>query len=180
MPKIYTRSGDQGQTSLVGGKRVSKTHARLEAYGTIDEFSSHLGLLASMLQDHHDQLFLQNVQQALFDLSTILATEPESKWQPQPLDPAIIQGVEVEIDAIQAILPPLKAFILPGGTTAASQAHVCRTVCRRSERRILAMAQECPVDPNVLQYVNRLSDYLFVLARKINLQAGVDEIIKKF
>ncbi len=180
MAKIYTRSGDKGQTSLVGGKRVSKTHARLEAYGTVDEFSSHLGLLASMLTDTHDQEFLQSVQQALFDLSVILATEPESSYQPKPLDPQLIQAVETEIDTIQATLPPLRAFILPGGTTASGQAHVCRTVCRRTERRILTMADECPVDEAVLQYINRLSDYLFVLARKINQQAGVEEILKQF
>jgi len=180
MAKIYTQTGDKGQTSLVGGKRVSKTHPRLEAYGTVDEFSSHLGLLASMIEDEHHRKQIQQIQSVLFDLSTILATEPESKYQPSPLDPALIDGVEAEIDALQAQLPSLRSFILPGGTMAASQAHVCRTVCRRTERRILQMTAECEVDPNVLRYVNRLSDYLFVLARHINFQAGTEEILKTF
>lgn len=158
---------------------MPKTHKRIEAYGTIDELSSHAGLLCAMLADNHDCDFIHQVQQALFNLSTILATEPESSWQPKPLDPETVIEMEREIDSIQATLPQLKAFILPGGCMAAAQAHVCRTVCRRAERRIYAMKEECNVDDTLLRYINRLSDYFFVLARKANHQAGNDEIIKK-
>lgn len=179
MAKIYTHTGDKGKTSLVGGKRVEKTHPRLEAYGTVDEFSSHLGLLASMLSDQHDKEFVTQIQQTLFDLSAILATEPESKYQPEPLSPTVITQIESEIDTIQQDLPQLRAFIIPGGAMASAQAHVCRTVCRRTERRILAMAETCDVNDTLLQYINRLSDYLFVLARKINLQANINDTVRQ-
>ncbi|MBR1917444.1 MAG: cob(I)yrinic acid a,c-diamide adenosyltransferase [Bacteroidaceae bacterium] len=174
--KIYTRTGDSGQTSLVGGKRVSKTHPRLEAYGTVDELSSHLGLLASLLTDHHHRQTILTIQQTLFSLSAILATEPESKWQPEPLSPSHTEKLEAEIDHLQQQLPALHAFIIPGGSQAACQAHVCRTVSRRAERRILALTKEIEVSADVLRYVNRLSDYLFVLARHLNVSKGIQEI----
>lgn len=179
MAKIYTHTGDKGQTSLVGGKRVSKIHPRLEAYGTVDELSSQLGLLAAMIADEHHRTFLTDIQNTLFHLSAILATEPESKWQPAPLSADLITSMEGEIDAIQELLPPFRAFIIPGGCQAAAQAHVCRTVCRRAERRILAMTESVDVDSAVLEYMNRLSDYLFILARRLNQQAGVEEITMK-
>ena len=174
--KIYTRTGDSGQTSLVGGKRVSKTHPRLEAYGTVDELSSHLGLLSSLLTDHHHRQTILTIQQTLFSLSAILATEPESKWQPEPLPPSHTEKLEAEIDHLQQQLPALHAFIIPGGSQAACQAHVCRTVCRRAERCILALTEEIEVSADVLRYVNRLSDYLFVLARHLNVSKGIQEI----
>lgn len=174
--KIYTRTGDSGQTSLVGGKRVSKTHPRLEAYGTVDELSSHLGLLASLLTDHHHRQAILTIQQTLFSLSAILATEPESKWQPEPLPPSHTEKLEAEIDHLQQQLPALHSFIIPGGSQAACQAHVCRTVCRRAERCILALTEEIEVSADVLRYVNRLSDYLFVLARHLNVSKGIQEI----
>lgn len=174
--KIYTRTGDSGQTSLVGGKRVSKTHPRLEAYGTVDELSSHLGLLSSQLTDHHHRQTILTIQQTLFSLSAILATEPESKWQPEPLSPSHTEKLEAEIDHLQQQLPALHSFIIPGGSQAACQAHVCRTVCRRAERCILALTEEIEVSADVLRYVNRLSDYLFVLARHLNVSKGIQEI----
>ena len=174
--KIYTRTGDSGQTSLVGGKRVSKTHPRLEAYGTVDELSSHLGLLSSQLTDHHHRQTILTIQQTLFSLSAILATEPESKWQPEPLSPSHTEKLEAEIDHLQQQLPALHSFIIPGGSQAACQAHVCRTVCRRAERCILALTEEIEVSADVLRYVNRLSDYLFVLARHLNVSKGIDEL----
>lgn len=174
--KIYTRTGDSGQTSLVGGKRVSKTHPRLEAYGTVDELSSHLGLLSSQLTDHHHRQTILTIQQTLFSLSAILATEPESKWQPKPLSPSHTEKLEAEIDHLQQQLPALHSFIIPGGSQAACQAHVCRTVCRRAERCILALTEEIEVSADVLRYVNRLSDYLFVLARHLNVSKGIDEL----
>ncbi len=174
--KIYTRTGDSGQTSLVGGKRVSKTHPRLEAYGTVDELSSHLGLLSSLLTDHHHRQTILTIQQTLFSLSALLATEPESKWQPEPLSPSHTEKLEAEIDHLQQQLPALHSFIIPGGSQAACQAHVCRTVCRRAERCILALTEEIEVSADVLRYVNRLSDYLFVLARHLNVSKGIDEL----
>lgn len=179
MAKIYTRTGDKGQTSLVGGKRVSKIHPRLEAYGTIDELSSHLGLLAAMTNDEHHRQFIIQVQNTLFHLSAILATEPESKWQPAPLDAALITAMEEEIDTLQELVPPFRGFIIPGGCQASAQAHVCRTVCRRAERRMLTMGETISIDSTVLEYINRLSDYLFILARRLNQQAGVEEIMTK-
>lgn len=178
MSKIYTHSGDKGQTSLAGGKRVAKTHVRLEAYGTVDELSSHIGMLCAMLTDQHDRNFVCSIQQTLFNLSAILATEPESSWRPQPLATDAVREMEQEIDTIQDGLPQLRAFVLPGGCPTAAQAHICRTVCRRAERRIYALAEEFPVEDTVLQYINRLSDYFFVLARKVNKHTGVDEILK--
>lgn len=179
MSKLYTRHGDQGQTSLVGGKRVPKYHTRIETYGTIDELSSHLGLLHSLLSDTLQRQMIEQIQQTLFDLSTILATEPESKYQPKPLDPNLVTQLEQTIDTLQSSLPPLRAFILPGGTQAASQAHICRTVCRRAERHMHLLNTETTIPPITLQYINRLSDYLFILARHINNQAGIPDVLKK-
>lgn len=203
MSKIYTRTGDGGQTSLVGGTRVSKTHPRLEAYGTIDELSSHLGLLSALLQQKRQRLslpdtersssrlpdtersgsrlpdterFLLNIQHTLFVVSTLLATEEDSHYRPAPLDKGAIAALEAEIDALQSDVPPLRAFIIPGGCAAAAEAHVCRTVCRRAERRVLSLSEQVPVSADVVRYINRLSDYLFILARYLNIQSGTPEI----
>ena len=175
--KVYTRGGDKGQTSLVGGQRVSKASIRLESYGTIDELSAHLGPLAAMLSEGHDKDMVERIQNALFNVCTNLATDQEQT----PLYPSAhlpegeIELLEQEVDAIMQMLPERQGFILPGGTTAAAQAHVCRTVCRRAERRIVALSEEAVVSPEVQQYVNRLSDYLFVLAKKLNFLAGRSE-----
>lgn len=193
MSKIYTRTGDGGQTSLVGGTRVSKTHPRLEAYGTIDELSSHLGLLSALLQQERQCLslpdtercgsrlpdterFLLNIQHTLFVVSTLLATEEDSHYRPAPLDKGAINALEEEIDALQSDVPPLRAFIIPGGCAVAAEAHVCRTVCRRAERRVLSLSEQAPVSADVVRYINRLSDYLFILARYLNIQSGTPEI----
>lgn len=156
---------------------MPKTHPRLEAYGTVDELSSHLGLLCALLSDERDKAFILSVQQTLFGLSALLATEPESAYQPKPLSASLIKNMEDEIDRLQAILPPLNAFIIPGGSQAAAQAHVCRTVCRRAERCILALAEQSEVSSDTIRYTNRLSDYLFVLARTINTRNGILEIM---
>jgi cob(I)alamin adenosyltransferase len=175
--KVYTRRGDEGQTSLVGGQRVSKASVRLESYGTVDELSSHLGLLASMLPEGHDKEVIENVQNNLFNVCTNLATDQDktplypSAYLPQ----GAIGQLEQEVDAIMDLLPEKQGFILPGGIPEAAQAHVCRTVCRRAERRIVELAATATVSPEVLQYVNRLSDYLFVLAKKLNFIAGHSE-----
>lgn len=179
--KVYTRRGDKGTTSLVGGIRIAKSSSRLEAYGTVDELSSHLGLLASMLSDEQaaDRQIIYRIQTNLFNVSTHLATD-QSQTQLYPsaqLPAGETEFLEQQIDAINALLPEPQGFILPGGCQAAAQAHVCRTVCRRAERRIATLAETAIVGAEVQQYVNRLSDYLFVLAKKINFNKKVAEIL---
>ena len=178
--KIYTRTGDQGITSLASGQRVSKTCTRLESYGTIDELCSHIGLLVAQLpQDDDEREFLIHTQSNLFIVGSHLATD-QSKT---PLYPSAIlpegetEALEQRVDAILAILPECPGFVLPGGTIAAAQCHVCRTVCRRAERRIDALADVAEVGEDIIKYVNRLSDYLFVLAKKINFNAHQQEIM---
>ena len=177
--KVYTRGGDMGKTSLVGGQRVSKASERLEAYGTVDELSSHLGLLASLLPDGDDKAVIIRIQNCLFNVCTNLATDQEqTALSPSAYLPdGEIELVEQKIDEIMKLLPEKQGFVLPGGTKEASQAHVCRTVCRRAERRIVALSEVAKISPEVLQYVNRLSDYLFVFAKKINFNAHHSEII---
>jgi cob(I)alamin adenosyltransferase len=177
--KVYTRGGDKGKTSLVGGQRVSKACIRLEAYGTIDELSAHLGLLAAGLPEGHEQMMVERIQNCLFNVCTNLATD-QSKTPLYPsahLPEGEIALLEQEVDTIMHELPEAQGFILPGGTREAAQAHVCRTVCRRAERRIVALSEEADVSPEVQQYINRLSDYLFVLAKKLNFIAGKQEKI---
>ncbi|MDO4214528.1 MAG: cob(I)yrinic acid a,c-diamide adenosyltransferase [Bacteroidales bacterium] len=180
--KIYTKTGDEGMTSLVGGERVSKTHIRVESYGTIDELNSHIGLLTAHVEellpaDDPDVILLEAVQNHLFVVGSYLATNQENRELREKaiLTPNAVEMLEKAIDRIQDTLPPFRAFLLPGGGVAASQAHVCRTVCRRAERVILALSQEAEVNDLVRQYVNRLSDYLFILARKLNIVAGKEE-----
>lgn len=177
--KVYTRTGDKGQTNIVGGIRVSKASERLEAYGTVDELSSHLGLLAAMLSEgeYHDMII--RVQNNLFNVCTNLATDQSQTplYDSARLADGEIELLEKEVDRMMKLLPERQGFILPGGTPVAAQAHVCRTVCRRAERRIVALSEVAQISPETLQYVNRLSDYLFVLAKIINFNAGVSEIV---
>lgn len=182
--KIYTRTGDEGKTSLASGQRVSKTCARLESYGTIDELCSFIGLLVTECTSEHDIQFLIDIQSQLFIVGAYLATDNEPSHNPtrQKADIPVVTdemvaGIEQEIDAINATLSPFRCFILPGGCRAAAVAHVCRTVCRRAERRILALVEEgAEIDTHMISYVNRLSDYLFVLARKLNADENHPEI----
>ena len=178
--KVYTRRGDGGMTDLVGGVRISKTDVRLDAYGTIDELSSHLGLLIAMLPaDDDERPVLIRVQNNLFNVGTHLATDQSQT--PLYASARLADGettfLEQRIDAINAALPEPQGFVLPGGTQAAAQCHVCRTVCRRAERCIDALAEKAVVGADIIEYVNRLSDYLFVLAKIINFNAGQHEII---
>lgn len=172
--KIYTKTGDEGTTSLVGGARVAKTHVRLEAYGTLDELNAQLGLLVSFLSEESDVSDVRWVQGVLFVAGTRLATEEGSPyWEKlSRLTGEDVVRIEQMIDKGQEGLPPLHSFILPGGCRASAVAHVCRTVCRRAERRVLAMAEVgIRVEAEILSFLNRLSDYLFVLARKMNCMA---------
>lgn len=178
---IYTRSGDKGTTSLVGGIRVPKTHIRLEAYGTIDELNSCLGVLVSGVTDTENKELLQYVQHQLFVIGSYLATDNSQTGlqSGSAVSDESILRLEAMIDRLDASLPPLKGFILPGGSQIASVCHVCRTVCRRAERRILALEEQipdCRIDENIKCFVNRLSDYLFVLSRKLNQLTQNDEI----
>lgn len=177
--RVYTRTGDKGMTSLVGGVRIKKSDVRLEAYGTVDELSAHLGLLAAMLPDGDDRNTVIRIQNNLFNVCTHLATDQSQT----PLYPSAhladgeVAFLEQEVDRMMGLLPERQGFVLPGGTQAAAQAHVARTVCRRAERRIAALAEVAEVGDEMQQYVNRLSDYLFVLAKIINFNSGQPEII---
>ena len=180
MSKIYTRTGDNGTTSLVGGKRVSKTDPRLDAYGTIDELNSFIGLMLSTMDSKAENPEnIRWIQQKLFNIGGCLATDTSAFELPESckVQAQDVERIEHMIDAVQEGLPQQRSFILPGGTQAASYAHVARTVCRRAERLILALPDEAKAPSELLQYINRLSDYLFVLARRINFFAGVDENI---
>lgn len=176
---LYTGTGDAGQTSLVGGQRIDKDAARLEAYGTIDELNSQIGaLIATRTLSDADAALLLEVQSRLFDVGGYLATDPASPYagaMSRPVGVEQITAVEQAIDRLDASVPMLHSFVLPGGTVGAAQAHVARTVCRRAERRIITLSRTEPVESETLRYVNRLSDYLFILARALNHAAGVPE-----
>lgn len=169
---IYTRTGDQGETSLYGGKRVKKSHELVEAYGSIDELNSWVGLVKAGLPESERKSFLQKIQGDLFLIGAHLAG-----WQDADISvlPARATEMEVEIDVMGKELGPLNNFILPGGSVTGAHAHVTRSVCRRAERLIVALSQKQTVEPSILQYVNRLSDLFFQLARFINKQARVEE-----
>ena len=171
---LYTKTGDKGKTSLVGGTRVSKSHIRLEAYGTIDELNSFVGWLNCAVEDEESGRFLLFLQHKLFTVGSYLATETE---QIQPKAASIIterdiERVEREIDRIDSSLPRLNRFILPGGNESAARAHICRTVSRRAERNVYRVAEEFPIADFVLIFLNRLSDYFFVLARSESNKSG--------
>ncbi|GHV58530.1 cobalamin adenosyltransferase [Bacteroidia bacterium] len=172
--KIYTRTGDEGYTSLAGGKRVLKTHPRIEAYGTVDELNAFIAVLSDTIEDREDRVFLSRIQSSLFNLGAYLATESEEKQC--SVAPEEIEALEQEIDRIDALIPPLKTFILPGGCPSNSWAHVCRTVCRRAERAIYRLQDEVEITPAILQYINRLSDYFFLFSRKQNFIHAINEI----
>jgi cob(I)alamin adenosyltransferase len=175
--KIYTKSGDDGTTGLIGGDRVRKCDPRIECYGTVDELNAHLGL-ASVVAGGDLLLALGQVQNDLFVIGSHLATNGEDKWQSSlpPLDDAMVHRLEMQIDAAEAGLPPLREFILPGGSELAARLHVSRTVCRRAERLLVDFALDRPVPAMILTYLNRLSDWLFVLARAANQQAKVNDV----
>ena len=174
--KVYTRTGDGGMTSLSGGVRVSKTDVRVEAYGTVDELNAHIGELITYLEHEEDRKFLTGIQCDLFTIGAYLATEPS---RAEKLGREVVTRLEQAIDEAEDGLPGWRGFVLPGGSRGAAVCHVCRTVCRRAERRILELSGSAPVMPEVCAYVNRLSDYLFVLSRKMLFIEGKDEIVWK-
>jgi cob(I)alamin adenosyltransferase len=179
--KIYTKGGDKGKTSLVGGFRVPKTHLRIEAYGTVDELNSFIGLLIAEVEDQDTRDLLQFVQSKLFTVGSYLATDPsktEYKIESHITGDSI-KKVEEAIDLLDSQLPKLKAFVLPGGSRSAALAHVCRTVCRRAERKIYHLAETETVEEPLLVFMNRLSDLLFVIARKECLLKNGEEVFVK-
>ncbi|MEQ1883539.1 MAG: cob(I)yrinic acid a,c-diamide adenosyltransferase [Bryobacteraceae bacterium] len=183
--RIYTKRGDAGETSLVGGQRVRKDAARIEAYGTVDELNACLGVAALSCGEHAgaDTLaplgaILLRVQHELFNLGSILATEPEDVHPKQPrVTGAEIEQLEKEIDTMNEVLAPLRSFVLPGGTRLSAELHVARTVCRRAERLLVSLAREASVPSEAIQYLNRLSDALFVWSRWVNHVLGAPEVL---
>ncbi len=176
--RIYTRTGDKGKTALASGTRVPKYHPRLEAYGSVDELNSHLGLLGSEVPDPLAKKLLIRIQNRVFSISSHLAVDdPHMAARLPTIKESDIRELELDIDRMLDVLPPLKNFIIPGGHPLVAQCHIARTVCRRVERIMVHLAEEIQMDINMLIYINRLSDYLFVLARKTGNDLGAQELI---
>jgi cob(I)alamin adenosyltransferase len=180
--RIYTKRGDAGETGLVGGQRVPKDARRIEAYGTVDELNSFIGLAAVSCGENSKLAplgkILLRVQHELFNLGSILATEPQDVHPKQPRVTATeVERLEKEIDAMNEDLAPLRSFVLPGGTRVNAELHVCRTICRRAERLLVGVAREESVPSETIQYLNRLSDALFVWSRWANHVLGVPEVL---
>ena len=182
--KIYTKTGDKGTTALFGGTRVPKHHIRIESYGTVDELNSHLGLIRDQAIDLHYKSMLIQIQDKLFTVGAILATAPEKatlksgkeRLNISKINEEDIQLLENEMDKMNNQLPPMTHFVLPGGHQTVSFCHIARCVCRRAERLAAQLNDYQPVDPLVLKYLNRLSDYLFVLARKLSKDLNAEEV----
>lgn len=178
MGKIYTKTGDEGMTSLVGGCRVPKDCVRLEAYGTVDELNSVLGWMMTAMSDEKARNAVQECQHVLFGIGSVLASQDEETARKmQGVTQEDVARLEQQMDEWERELPRRNGFVLPGGVEAAARAHICRTVCRRAERRIFALAEEAYVPCEVVKYINRLSDFLFVLALHENNLAAKDEIL---
>jgi len=174
--KIYTKAGDKGSTSLFGGKKVSKGDAQIDAYGTVDELNTFIGLLISKVVTPEALSTLKKTQSILFDVGSHLASDGTATSYLPQLDPDTITHLENEMDNMNAALPELKSFILPGGNDRIATAHICRTICRRAERRVVSLQELTEIDSYIIKYLNRLSDYFFVLARKIALDDNIDEV----
>jgi len=175
--KIYTKKGDAGETSLIGGTRVPKHHLRIEAYGTVDELNSYIGVLRDQPPAEEFKDFLKEMQDNLFTLGSHLASDPgKSKMKLPELTQADVEALEKSIDAMDGELPALQNFVLPGGHPANSFAHVARCVCRRAERLTVQLSEDAPVDPLLLQYLNRLSDWLFAFSRMMSLRTDSQEV----
>ena len=175
--KIYTKTGDVGETSLFGGRRVSKADLRLETYGTTDELNSWIGLIRDVNANEAERALLKEVQDRIFTIGAALAADPDNhKLKTPDLHEEDVELLEKAIDSMDAVLEPLRNFVLPGGHVDVSFCHIARTVCRRAERLAVALHKENEVPPLVIKYLNRLSDYLFTLSRKMAKDLGADEI----
>ncbi len=178
--RVYTRTGDTGETSLASGKRVGKDHPRLEVYGTIDELNAHIGVVQSQIPDVLEKERLVGIQNRVFLVSSLIAVDdPETRKKLPAILEEDITDLEGAMDRMLDIMPPLNNFILPSGHPLVGQCHVARTVCRRAERVMIRMAADIDLNPMLVRYINRLSDYLFVLARKVAFDLGVGETIWK-
>ena len=177
--KIYTKKGDKGTTSLFGGKRLPKDHIRIEAYGTVDELNVYIGLIRDVVGNETIREVLKTIQDRLFTIGANLASDPSKKRTTPDIQESDITILESEIDRMEEKLPRLKNFILPGGHTSVSFCHLGRVVCRRAERLVVALNEVEPVEGILIRYLNRLSDYLFVLARKIGQEVGAEEVTWK-
>jgi cob(I)alamin adenosyltransferase len=178
--KIYTKTGDKGETSLIGGTRVPKHHIRIETYGTVDELNSVIGMIRDVIVKDHEKNILKEIQDRLFTIGSNLAADPvKSKMKLPDLHESDVALLEKEIDRMNESLPELRTFILPGGHSHVSWCHIARCVCRRAERLVSHLSQEDMVSEKILIYLNRLSDYLFVLARKVLQDTGSTEIAWK-
>ncbi|MFN3587745.1 MAG: cob(I)yrinic acid a,c-diamide adenosyltransferase [Spirosomataceae bacterium] len=178
--KIYTKTGDTGTTSLVGGSRIGKGEVKIEAYGTIDELNAWIGVLGDLPENEQRKEKLKEIQDRLFTIGAELASEVELRKKAIPdLNDSDISILETWMDEMEKDIPPLRAFVLPGGHLAVSYAHVARTVCRRAERQIIRLKKFEEVHPLIIPYVNRLSDFLFMLSRKITQETGSEEIAWK-
>jgi cob(I)alamin adenosyltransferase len=178
--RIYTKTGDQGQTHLAGGQRVSKDSARIECYGTVDELNAFVGMAAISASESVPELapILRRVQHELFNLGSILATRPEDVHPKQArVTEAEVRQLEMEIDRMNADLAPLRSFVLPGGTRLNTELHACRTICRRAERLAVTLARDEAIPAEAIQYLNRLSDAFFVWSRWVNHVLGVPEVL---
>jgi cob(I)alamin adenosyltransferase len=184
--RIYTKRGDKGETSLVGGQRISKDDLRIETYGTIDELNAFVGLARTTAEDLSSlhralealSVKLKRIQHELFNLGSILATLPEDVHPKQPrITPVDVKQLESEIDEGNQVLKPLRSFVLPGGSRLDAELHICRTVCRRAERLLVTLGREQQVPPESIEYLNRLSDALFVWSRWVNEKQGVSETL---
>jgi cob(I)alamin adenosyltransferase len=182
--KVYTKTGDAGTTALFGGTRVPKDHIRIESYGTVDELNSHIGLIRDQEFNPHYKSVLIEIQDRLFTVGAILATPPEKqimkngekRLQNLGIVESDIDFLEKEIDTMEEALPPMTHFVLPGGHPTVSYCHIARCVCRRAERLAVHLDHEEPIEAIALKYLNRLSDYLFVLARKLSHDLNADEV----
>ncbi|MBL56518.1 MAG: ATP:cob(I)alamin adenosyltransferase [Flavobacteriales bacterium] len=175
--KIYTKTGDSGETSLLGGTRVSKAELQIESYGTVDELNAYIGLIRDQITQDSIYLELIEIQDRLFTIGSHLANDQEkSKIKLPNIVEEDIERLEKQIDTMNHLIPPMRAFILPGGHTHVSHLHIARCICRRAERKIVQLNHKWEIDPSILKYMNRLSDYLFVLSRKLSKDLGVKEI----
>ncbi|MFY9310656.1 MAG: cob(I)yrinic acid a,c-diamide adenosyltransferase [Bacteroidia bacterium] len=175
--KIYTKTGDKGQTSLIGGTRVPKHHIRIEAYGTVDELNSYIGLIRDQQIDEQTKTLLIEIQDRLFTIGSSLASDPDkSKMKIPDLKEEDVTLLEQEMDKMNEVLPEMRSFVLPGGHTTVSFCHIARCVCRRAERLTIHLSEESYVADLVIKYLNRLSDYLFVLSRKLSQDLNAQEI----
>lgn len=176
--KIYTKTGDKGTTALFGGTRLPKHHIRIESYGSVDELNSFIGLVRDYLTNEVLRMELKAIQETLFTLGSHLAADPSKKnlWIPA-INLSEVELLEKGIDRMEANLEPLKNFILPGGHPIVSHCHVVRCVCRRAERNVVALSETEKIEPILVQYLNRLSDYFFVLARFVGKELGAEEVV---